>query len=108
MVVDAEVSLAMVHPFHRHLGAHCRSSPLEDLAPALLEEVDCVGRTSGELQLHIQSEVVSENDVVVGDVVWVLCALRLVVSALTCAGVAICPRCDACYLDAARENGCVT
>ena len=108
MVVDAGVSLAMVHPFSRHLDARCRSSQLEDLAPVLLEEVDCVDRTPGELQLHIRSEVVSENGVVVGDVVWVLCELRLAVSALTCAGVGVCLRYDACYLDAARENGCVT
>ena len=98
----------MAHPLYRHLGAHCRSSPLEDLAPVLLEEVDCVDQTSEEPQLHIGSEVVNENGVVAVDVVWVLWELQLVVSALTCAGVGICPRCDACYLDAIRENGCVT
>ena len=74
----------------------------------LHEEVDCVDPTSEEPLLHIRFEVVNENGVVVEDVIWALWELRLVVSALTCAGVGICPCCDACYLDAIRENGCVT
>ena len=74
----------------------------------LHEEVDCVDPTSEEPLLHIRFEVVNENGVVVVDVIWALWELRLVVSALTCAGVGICPCCDACYVDAIRENGCVT
>ena len=105
MVVDAGACLAMAHPLWHHLGAHCRSSPLEDLAPVLLGEVDCVNQTSEEPHLHIRSEVEKENGAVVVDVVWALWGTSLGIN--LCRGRNL-PRCDACYLDAIWENGCVT